>query len=99
MTYFEVVVATLNQASVTTVDKVSKLGLVLPGPTAVIHNHDVNTSSFRTVDFVPVKISTSLSIQTDILRWTLKCAPRTDINDSVTLLVIIIPLPVSSPLN
>lgn len=35
-TYFEVVIATLNQASVTTVDKVSKFGLVLPGPTTGI---------------------------------------------------------------
>ena len=35
--YFEVVIATLNQASVTTVDKVSKFGLVLPRPTIVIN--------------------------------------------------------------
>jgi len=35
-TYFEVVIATLNQASVTTVDKVSEFGLVLTGPTTVI---------------------------------------------------------------
>ena len=34
-TYFEVVIATLNQASVTTVDKVSEFGLVLTGPTTV----------------------------------------------------------------
>lgn len=39
-TYFEVVIATLNQASVTSVDRVSKFGLALPGRTTVIQYVD-----------------------------------------------------------
>ena len=53
--YFEVVIATLNQASVTTVDKVSKFGFFLPGPsrtTTVIQFVDCATMT---------KIASSLS--------------------------------------
>ena len=46
-TYFEVVIATLNQASVTTVDKVSKFGLALPtGPRTVIQFMDCVPQSY-----------------------------------------------------
>ena len=50
--YFEVVIATLNQASVTTVDKVSKFGFFLPGPSTVIQFVDCATMT---------KIASSLS--------------------------------------